>query len=139
MNYVAIIAGAAVIMVLGFIWFHPKAFGQSWMKGAGVSEDDMKSMDPMIMGGAILMALVLSWATSRYAGHTEEGMSQFVHGLYHGFMPAILYVAPVLVSKGLYEKKNMSWILTGAAYWVLAITLVGGVVYALSPVAEMAG
>jgi len=29
--------------------------------------------------------------------------------------------------------------LTGAAYWVLAITLVGGIVYALTPVAAAAG
>ncbi len=139
MSYVAIIVGALMVMVLGYIWFHPKVFGQSWMQGAGLTEDDMKSANPMTMVGALLMALVISWAMSRYASHTEPGMSQFVHGLYHGFMPAIMYVAPVLVSKGLFEKKSMGWILTGAAYWVLAITLVGGVVYALTPVAEAVG
>jgi len=86
------------------------------------------------MVGALLMAVVISYAMSRYAGHTEPGMSQFVHGMFHGFMPAIFYVAPVLVSKGLFEKKDLGWILSGAAYWVLAITLVGGVVYSLTPV-----
>jgi len=29
--------------------------------------------------------------------------------------------------------------LTGAAYWVLAITLVGGIVYALTPATAAAG
>lgn len=135
MNYVAIIAGAIAIMALGFIWFHPKVLGKSWMEGAGLTEEDMKGGNPMIMVGALLMALVVSWTIARYASHTEEGMSQFVHGLYHGFMPAITLVAPVLVSKGLFEKKSLGWILTGAAYWVLAITLVGGIVYALTPVA----
>ena len=133
MNYVAIIAGAIAIMALGFIWFHPKVLGKSWMEGAGLTEDDMKSANPMVMGGAFLMALVISWTISRYASHTEEGMSQFLHGMYHGFIPAITLVAPVLVSKGLFEKKSIGWILTGAAYWVLAITLVGGIVYALTP------
>ena len=133
MNYVAILAGAVVIMALGFAWFHPKTFGNSWMKGAGLTEEDMQNANPMTMVGALLMGLVLSWALSRYAGHTEEGMSQFVHGMYHGFMPALLFVAPVLVSKGLFEKKEISWILSGAVYWVLAITLAGGAVYALTP------
>jgi hypothetical protein len=133
MNYVAILAGAVVIMLLGYLWFHPKTFESSWLKGAGLTEEDMKEVNPMIMVGSILMALVLSWALSKYASHTEEGMHQFVHGMYHGFMPALLYVAPVLVSKGLFERKELSWILTGAAYWVLAITLAGGVVYALTP------
>ncbi len=134
MNYVAIIVGALLVMVLGFVWFHPKVLGTSWMKGAGLTEDDLKEANPVVMIGALLMAGVLSYALSRYAGHTEEGMSQFVHGMYHGFIPAIFYVAPVLVSKGLFEKKDLGWILSGAAYWVLAITLVGGVVYALTPV-----
>ncbi|MDF1696052.1 MAG: DUF1761 domain-containing protein [Saprospiraceae bacterium] len=138
MNYVAIIAGAASVMILGTIWFHPKVLGKSWMEGAGLTEEDMKSANPMVMIGALLMALVISWAIGRYASHTQEGMSQFVHGLYHGFTPAIFFVAPVLISKGLFEKKPIAWILTGAVYWVLAITLVGGVVYALMPVAEAA-
>ena len=88
MNYVAIIAGAISIMLLGWIWFNPKVMGKSWMAEAGVTEEDMKGGNPMIMVGALLMAGVLAWALSRYAGHTEEGMSQFVHGMYHGFMPA---------------------------------------------------
>lgn len=133
MSYLAILAGAATIMLLGFIWFHPKVLGQSWMRGAGLTEEDMNEGSPIVMVGALLMAGVIAYATSRYAGHTEPGMSQFVHGMFHGFMPAIMYVAPVLVSKGLFEKKDIGWILTGAAYWVLAITLVGGIVYALTP------
>ena len=76
---------------------------------------------------------------SRYASHVEPGMSQFLHGMFHGFMPAIMYVAPVLVSKGLFEKKDIPWILIGVGYWVLAISLVGGVVYALTPAAAAAG
>jgi len=139
MNYVAIIAGALAVMVLGFIWYLPAVFGKSWARGAGLTEEDMKEFNPVSMIGALLMAGVIAYAMSRYAGHTEEGMSQFVHGLYHGFMPAILYVAPVLVSKGLFEKKGLGWILTGVAYWVLAIMLVGGIVYSLTPVAAAAG
>lgn len=134
MNYVAIGVGALAVMVLGIIWYHPKVLGTTWMKGAGLTEEDLKEVNPLTMIGALLMAGVIAYATSRYAGHTEPGMSQFVHGMFHGFMPAIMYVAPVLVSKGLFEKKNFGWILIGVAYWVLAITLVGGIVYALTPV-----
>lgn len=135
MNYVAIAAGAILIMVLGMIWFHPKVMGASWAKGAGLSDEDLKEMNPMTMVLALLMAAVISWSLAKYASHTEEGMSQFVHGMFHGVMPALTLVAPVLVSKGLWEKKDMSWIISGVAYWVAAFTLVGGVVYALTPAA----
>ena len=136
MEYVAIAVGALTVMVLGMVWYHPKVLGDTWMRGAGLTEEDLKETNPLIMVGALLMSLVIAWAMSRYATHTEEGMSQFVHGMFHGFMPAIMYVAPVLVSKGLFEKKDFGWILLGVAYWVLAITLVGGVVYALTPLVE---
>lgn len=135
MNYVAMLVGAISVMALGFAWYHPKTMGTSWAAGAGLTEEDMNEANPVTMIGALLMAGVLAWALSRYAGHTEDGMNQFVHGAYHGFMPAIMYVAPVLVSKGLFEKKPMGWILGGVVYWVLAITVVGALVYGLTPVA----
>ena len=139
MNYVAIIAGAFSVMLLGWIWFNPKVLGTPWMKEVGLTEDDMKNANPMTMVGALLMAVVIAWAFSRYASHTEEGMSQLVHGMYHGVMTALLFVAPVIVSKSLFEKKSLSWILIVAGYWVLAITILSGIVFALTPVAEAAG
>ncbi|MCB9231046.1 MAG: DUF1761 domain-containing protein [Bacteroidia bacterium] len=133
MSYVAILAGAFLVMLLGWIYFHPKVLGQIWMQGAGLTEAEMKKFNPLAIIGGLLMAGVLSYAISRYATHVEPGMSQFIHGMYHGVMPAILYVAPVLISKGLFERKSIVWILVGAFYWVLAISLVGGVVYTLTP------
>lgn len=134
MEYVAIIVGAFSVMALGFVWFHPKVFGISWMAGAGLTEEEVNDANPAIMVGALAMALVIAWAMSRYAGHTEEGMNQFVHGMYHGLMPALMYVAPVLVSKSLFEKKSLMWILITTSYWVLALTIVGALVYGLTPV-----
>lgn len=133
MNYVAMVVGALAVMVLGAIWFHPKVLGKPWAKGARLTDEQMNEFNPVSMVGALIMAGVISWAMSRYASHTEEGMSQFVHGMYHGFMPAIMYVAPVLVSKSLFEKKDFGWILQTVVYWVIALTLVGGIVYGLTP------
>ena len=133
MAYVAILAGTVLIMFLGFIWFHPKVLGGPWMKGAGLTEEEIKEFSPFAMIGGILMAVVISWALSRYASHTQEGMAQFVHGLYHGMMTALTLIAPVLVSKSLFERKSPGWILISTGYWVLAITLAGGVIYALTP------
>ena len=133
MNYIAIAAGAVTLMVLGAVWYHPKVLGKTWMKGAGLTEAELNQVNPVALIGGLLMACVLSWATARYAYHEEEGMSEFLHGMFHGFMPAITYVAPVLVSKGLFEKKDLGWILTGVVYWVLTISIVGGIVYVMIP------
>ena len=63
MGYVAIFVGAILVMGLGFVWFHPKVLGGTWMKGAGLTEDDMKEVNPLAMGGGFLMALVIAYAT----------------------------------------------------------------------------
>lgn len=134
MEYVAIIVGAISVMILGMVWFHPKVFGTPWMAGVGLTQEEVDEVNPAIMIGALVMALIIAWAMSRYAGHTEEGMNQFVHGMYHGLMPALMYVAPVIVSKSLFEKKSLMWIAITTSYWVLALTIVGALVYGLTPV-----
>ena len=55
MNYVAIVVGAISVMVLGAIWYHPKVLGNTWMKGAGLTEAEMNEVNPMAMIGALLM------------------------------------------------------------------------------------
>lgn len=37
MNFVAIIVAALVPMIIGFIWYHPKVFGNTWMQVAGMT------------------------------------------------------------------------------------------------------
>ena len=101
-----IAAGAIIPMILGFIWYHPKVFGTVWANGAGLSEEDLKSGNPMIMVGALILAGVVSYSMSRYASHTEPGMSQFVHGMFHGLLPAMVAV-PVLASNALFEQKSI--------------------------------
>ncbi len=134
MNWIAILVGAIVPMVLGFIWYNPKTFGTAWMDAMGMSEEERNEKpNPMIMVGALLLAAVISFGLSRYAGHTEEGMSQFVHGMYHGLMPALFIAVPVLISNSLFEKRSTKHILINAAYWIVALALMGGTVYALTP------
>ena len=128
-----IAAGAIVPMILGFIWYHPKVFGTAWMKAVGLTEEDMKGGNPMIMVGALVLAAVVAYGFTAYAGHTEPGMSQFVHGMFHGIMPALFVAVPVLISNSLFEKRSMNHILINAAYWALALALTAGTVYALTP------
>ncbi len=142
MNYIAILAGAISVMILGWIWFHPKVFGLPWMKGVGLTEEDTKSANPITMIVGFLMALGLSYSISRFAGHPEDELNEFMHGMYHGFLPAIHFVVPILISKAVFEKKKASWILISTVYWVLAMMLVGGVTYgvtALFPAPEPVG
>ena len=70
MNFLAIIVAALMPMVIGFIWYHPKVFGNAWMRAAGLSEEQLKGGNmPVIFGLSFLMSLLLAVAINTIAYH----------------------------------------------------------------------
>jgi hypothetical protein len=57
MDFKIVFAAALIPLLVGFIWYHPKVFGNAWMKAAGVSPDSGKSMN---MGLVFFLTYVLS-------------------------------------------------------------------------------
>ena len=69
-NFIAILVAALVPMVLGFIWYHPKAFGSAWMKHAGMTEEKAKSGNMiLIFGLSFVFSLMLAMAMNTIAYH----------------------------------------------------------------------
>ena len=42
MNIFVLLAAAVIPLLLGFIWYHPKVFGNAWMKASGMTEEKAK-------------------------------------------------------------------------------------------------
>jgi hypothetical protein len=43
MNILIVLATAVIPMILGFIWYNPKVFGNAWMKASDMTEEKIKS------------------------------------------------------------------------------------------------
>lgn len=70
MNPIAIVVAALVPITLGFIWYHPKVFGSTWIKHAGMTAEKMKSGNKaVIFGLAFLFSLMLAMAMNTIAYH----------------------------------------------------------------------
>ena len=41
-NFLAILTASVSALVVGFVWYNPKVFGNAWMKAAGMSEEQVK-------------------------------------------------------------------------------------------------
>lgn len=127
MYYLAILSGAIVPMILGFIWYHPKVLGNIWAKANGFTEEDLKDGNPIIYLGAIAVAAVLSYRLSMSVSHPDD-LHPFLHGMFHGGKYAGLFIAaPVIALLSIFEKRNMSYFLVNAAYWVVTLAVMGGV------------
>jgi hypothetical protein len=61
LNFVIILAAALIPMVLGFIWYNPKVFGNAWKNAAGVTDEKMKGANmALIFGLSFVLSFLLA-------------------------------------------------------------------------------
>lgn len=61
-NLLVLLGATLVPLVIGFIWYHPKVFGNAWMRVTGMSEEKAKSANmALIFGLTILFAFFIAF------------------------------------------------------------------------------
>ena len=132
-TYLSIFLAGLIPMVLGYVWYHPKVLGGPWMKSLGFTEESVKQGNmALIFGISTLCALFLSWRMNEYSSHTQPGMSQFVHGFFHGAYGVGLPAALVLISNGLFQRNTITNLIINALYWIVALGLMGAFLYSVA-------
>jgi|APTNR8051073442_1049403.scaffolds.fasta_scaffold47990_2 hypothetical protein len=62
-NYLVVLGTAIIPIVVGFIWYHPKVFGNAWMQVAGLKEEDVKKINmPLVLGLTLFLSMFISIA-----------------------------------------------------------------------------
>ena len=135
MNLLAILVSALIPLIIGSIWYHPKAFGTVWMNATGITEDKLKTMSP---AKAYIVALILSVVLSFYLyinvltggpddmRHGQEIYMTFKHGAAHGAFLGLFVVLPVLATNAIFEMKSAKYIFINVFYWIVSLALMGG-------------
>lgn len=138
-------AGTALIpMIMGAIFYGP-VFGKQWMNSLGYTEETIP--EPIKMAIVYPISLVLSFALAFFLEtiivHLHKGVSEageliftsshtFQHGAYHSFQIGLVIVMPVLITNLLFQRNTLSNILLNVAYWLITITLMGGIMDAFA-------
>ena len=52
----------------------------------------------------------------------------FGHGAIHGVMAGLLFITPIISIKALFERKTFKYIAINAGYWIVTLTIMGGIV-----------
>jgi len=118
-NYLGVLVSTLVFMVVGFIWYSPKVFFNTWVKLSGLKEEDMTGAG-MAIFGSIITALVTSFVLDLLVQAT--GSTDWVAGLSLGIVMSVI-VAAVIASNGLYSKMGIKLYLITAGYQVITITI----------------
>jgi hypothetical protein len=157
-NFIAPIVAAFTTLIIGFIWYHPKAFGTLWMKENNFTEEELQKGNPLKIFGltfifSIFIGVIMQMLTIHQMGALgmiggfakiaeakpsfnafmtdyETVFRTFKHGALHGFMTGLLFAFPMIGINGLFERKSWNYIFIHAGYWIVSLTIIGGIVCA---------
>jgi len=138
LNYLSLALSTIIPMVVGFIYYHPKVAGTIWMQANGFTLESLGKGPKPIM---FLVALVLSFLLSMFVNFNVTGPGQevaedghsyvtFQHGIVHGIILTVVFVAPILGTMGIFEKKSMKWFLVNIGYWLITLCIMAGILSA---------
>jgi hypothetical protein len=155
-NYLAVLVAAVVPMVVGFLWYNPKLFGNVWMREAGMTEEKMRSVNMgVIFVVSFVLAILLSFFTQVLTIHQMGAIGMiggdpalegvlpsfqafmddygntfrtYRHGALHGFMAGIFIVLPIIGINGMFERQSWKHILINVGYWTVTLTIMGAIV-----------
>jgi len=79
-NMLVVALAALVPMIIGFIYYNPKVFGNAWMKVAGVSEEQIKAGNKaVIFGSALVLSFLLSFFLFTLVVHQTDYYSILIN------------------------------------------------------------
>jgi hypothetical protein len=60
-NWMALLVAAVIPLLTGFVWYHPRVFGRSWMRAAGLTEESMQGANmARIFSITLLLGFVMA-------------------------------------------------------------------------------
>ena len=156
-NWIAILLAALSTLIIGFIWYNPKVFGNAWLNEIGMKQEEMKdaNMFKMLAGTfiyALLIAFIIqflvihqlgaygmigadpSLAKPSFAAFMADygtAFRTFKQGALHGFMSGLFLALPLIGTGAMYEKRSFKYVLIAGGYWVICFTIMGGIICAM--------
>ena len=111
-NWLAVIVGAVLAYLLGWLWYSPVLFAKKWLEGIRIPVSDNTPMMPAMITQAV-GTFLLAWVI----GITETTNSIFTAGL------IALTIAVIIKANGLFSQKSKYAIMVEAGF-IIAMVVV---------------
>jgi len=153
-NYLAILVAAVAPIILGFIWYNPKIFGNAWMREAEMTPDKMKNGNmPVIFILTLVFSFILAFFLNQLTIH-QMGAIQLVggdpalakpsfeafmadygtayrtfkHGALHGVLAGVFIAFPIIAINGMFERKRWKYIFINSGYWIVSLAIMSAII-----------
>jgi len=156
MNPYIFFVAAIVTLVIGFIWYHPKVFGTIWMRENNFTQEDLRKGNMLkIFGLTYIFSVMIAMTSMSLTIHQSGALGMvggppmlesakpsfhafmadygtafrtFKHGALHGCISGIFFALPVVGINGLFERKSWKYILINGGFWIVSLTIMGGLI-----------
>lgn len=95
-NWLAVVVGAVIAYVLGWLWYSPRLFGAKWAEGVGVSLEDQSAPPIAAMVTQAIGTFLLAWVVGVTATH---------NALVTIILIIVTYIF-LMIAAGLFAKKS---------------------------------
>lgn len=121
-NYIAVLLAALSGFVLGGLWYSPVLFANAWVKEAGMTEEQLKNVNPAkTYGIAFVLCFLAAYVFAFFLG-PDAGLH---NGLLYGFSAGLFWVAGSFGVNYLFEQKSLKLWLINGGYHTIQFTLIG--------------
>jgi hypothetical protein len=132
-NYIAILTAGIVNMLIGFLWYSPFLFGNTWMKLSGFTKENMnkakKDMNKLYLI-SFLATLIMAFVLSHYTIYASKyyNMQGMMVGITAAFWSWIGFIMPVQLTGWIFDKKPFKLFLINTGYQLVAIIAMGTII-----------
>jgi hypothetical protein len=112
-SWLAVLAGAIVSFLLGWLWYSPKLFGEKWAAGSGVKMGTSDQMPVVAMASQGIGLLLMSW----FVGVTANS-----NALYTVILATIAFTV-LQFSGNSFSGKSSYARYVDAGYWIVSLVI----------------
>ena len=120
-NWLAVIAAAVSMFVVGGLWYSPLLFEKAWARAAGLSGEDLKRGNPaVIFGIAFVLTLLMAANLAFFVAGVDLGMT-----IAYAIAAGLGWAAFGLGVVALFERRPLSYFLINGGYLTVGFAVMG--------------
>ena len=109
-NYLAVVVAAVVALVIGFIWYSPRVFGNRWMAYLGTTQAQLGNPGSTGIAVGVVASLLNAWVLAVLS--LNLGGKTLTDGVLLGVLAWLGFMATITAAQISFEKKPWGlWVL----------------------------
>jgi hypothetical protein len=122
-NWWAVAVAALSNLVVGALWYSPLVFGKLWLKYTGLTEEQLREGNPLIVYGLTLVfSFVMSFNLAAFLADPSTTVSW---GVIAGFLAGFGWAAMTIFVIGLFERKSVGYLMIHGGYATINLVVMG--------------